>query len=139
MQKSKPVMLAAGLIWALLGVVYAARGQSAALEAAAKHVLLDYGELMLFIVVAVTYANTMEERRLFDVPRIKVANSRLTYRQLFSIGLAGRLFIVSSSPNPPHRRLRRHPSRSVTIVQAAAFLVGEGFSAPAHEAVHEGR
>jgi Na+/H+ antiporter NhaD/arsenite permease-like protein len=83
MRKSKPVMLAAGLIWALLGLVYAARGESAALEAAAKHVFLDYGELMLFIVVAVTYVNTMEERRLFDVLRLRVATKRLTYRQLF--------------------------------------------------------
>lgn len=30
MRKSKPVMLAAGLIWALLGMVYAARGQRGA-------------------------------------------------------------------------------------------------------------
>ena len=36
-------MLAAGLIWALLGSIYAAHGQTAALEAAAKHVILDYG------------------------------------------------------------------------------------------------
>jgi hypothetical protein len=69
LRKSKPVMLAAGLIWALLGVVYAAHGQSAALEAAAKHVILDYGELMLFLVVAITYVNTMQERRIFAAVR----------------------------------------------------------------------
>ncbi len=51
LRKSKPVMLAAGLIWALLGVVYAMEGKSAELEIAAKHVILDYGELMLFLVV----------------------------------------------------------------------------------------
>src|SRR5262245_11466042 len=58
LRKSKPVMLAGGLIWALLGIVYAAHGQSAALEASAKHVILDYGELMLFLIVAITYVNT---------------------------------------------------------------------------------
>ena len=35
LRKSKPVMLAAGLIWALLGIVYAANGRSAELEVAA--------------------------------------------------------------------------------------------------------
>lgn len=83
LRKSKPVVLAAGLIWAMLGVVYAANGQSPALEAAAKHVILDYGELMLFLIVAITYVNTMQERRVFDALRVKLVNLGLTYRQLF--------------------------------------------------------
>ncbi|MGB3502505.1 MAG: sodium:proton antiporter NhaD [Mesorhizobium sp.] len=83
MRKSKPVMLAAGLIWALLGVVYAMNGQSAALEAAAKHVILDYGELMLFLIVAITYVNTMRERRVFDALRSTLVGMNLSYRQLF--------------------------------------------------------
>jgi Na+/H+ antiporter NhaD/arsenite permease-like protein len=83
LRKSKPVMLAAGLIWALLGVVYAAHGRSAELEAAAKHVILDYGELMLFLVVAITYVHTMQERRVFDALRSRLVSKRLTYRQLF--------------------------------------------------------
>jgi Na+/H+ antiporter NhaD/arsenite permease-like protein len=83
LRKSQPVMLGAGLIWALLGLVYAAHGQSAVLEAAAKHVILDYGELMLFLVVAITYVNTMQERRVFDALRTTLVSRRLTYRQLF--------------------------------------------------------
>jgi Na+/H+ antiporter NhaD/arsenite permease-like protein len=83
LRKSKPVMLAAGLIWALLGIVYAVHGESAALEAAAKQVILDYGELMLFLVVAITYVHTMQERRVFDALRSRVVSRRLTYRQLF--------------------------------------------------------
>ncbi len=83
LRKSKPVMLAAGLIWALLGIVYATHDQSEALEAAAKHVILDYGELMLFLVVAITYVNTMQERRVFDALRTALVGMRLTYRQLF--------------------------------------------------------
>ncbi|MBX3575603.1 MAG: sodium:proton antiporter NhaD [Rhizobiaceae bacterium] len=83
MRKSKPVMLAAGLIWALLGITYAANGQSAALEAAAKHVILDYGELMLFLVVAITYVNTMQERRAFEALRTRLVSLNLSYRQLF--------------------------------------------------------
>jgi Na+/H+ antiporter NhaD/arsenite permease-like protein len=83
LHKSKPVMLAAGLIWALLGLVYTMHGQSAALEAAAKHVILDYGELMLFLVVAITYVNTMQERRVFDTLRTRLVSMNLSYRQLF--------------------------------------------------------
>jgi len=83
MRKSKPVMLAAGLIWALLGIVYAVNGHSAALEVAAKHVILDYGELMLFLIVAITYVNTMQERGAFDALRTLLVNLRLSYRQLF--------------------------------------------------------
>lgn len=83
MRKSKPVMLAAGVIWALLGIVYASRGESAALEAAAKHVILDYGELMLFLIVAITYVNTMRERRVFDALRSTLVSRNLSYRQLF--------------------------------------------------------
>lgn len=83
LRKSKPVMLAAGLIWALLGIAYAIHGESTALEAAAKHVIQDYGELMLFLVVAITYVNTMQERRVFDTLRTKLVSLGLSYRQLF--------------------------------------------------------
>ena len=83
LRKSKPVMLTAGLIWALLGTVYAMHGESAALEVAAKHVILDYGELMLFLVVAITYVNTMQERRVFDALRSRLVSMKLSYRQLF--------------------------------------------------------
>jgi Na+/H+ antiporter NhaD/arsenite permease-like protein len=83
LRKSKPVMLAAGLIWALLGLAYAANDKSTALEAAAKHVILDYGELMLFLVVAITYVNTMQERRVFEALRSRLVSMKLSYRQLF--------------------------------------------------------
>jgi Na+/H+ antiporter NhaD/arsenite permease-like protein len=92
LRKSKPVMLAAGLIWALLGFVYALHGKSAALEVEAKHVLLDYGELMLFLVVAITYVNTMKERRVFDALRTRLVGRGFTYRQLFWL-IGGLAFI----------------------------------------------
>ncbi len=83
LRKSKPVMMAAGLIWGLLGIVYWINGQSAVLEAAAKHTILDYGELMLFLIVAITYVNTMQERRIFSALRSKLVSLNLSYRQLF--------------------------------------------------------
>ena len=83
LRKSKPVMLAAGLIWAIVGIAYALAGQNAVLEAEAKHVILDYGELMLFLVVAITYVNVMKERRVFDALRTFLVSMNLSYRQLF--------------------------------------------------------
>ena len=83
MRKSKPVMLAAGLIWALIGVAYAMAGQSDAAHSHAIEIIEEYGELFLFLIVAITYVNTLEERRAFDVLRVKLVGLGLGYRQLF--------------------------------------------------------
>ncbi len=83
MRKSKPVLLAAGLIWALIGIGYAMQGQSASAESQAQHMLYEYGELFLFLLVAITYVNTLEERRVFEVLRARLTERGLSYRQLF--------------------------------------------------------
>ena len=58
MAKSKPVLVAAGLIWALIGFAYTQPAWAAA-EAAAQHAIFEYGELFLFLMVAITYVNTL--------------------------------------------------------------------------------
>lgn len=83
MRKSKPVMLAAGLIWALIGIAFGAAGQSEAAHFHALEIIEEYGELFLFLIVAITYVNTLEERRAFDVLRMKLVGLGLGYRQLF--------------------------------------------------------
>ena len=83
MRKSKPVMLAAGLIWALIGIAFSAAGQSEAAHAHAAEIIEEYGELFLFLIVAITYVNTLEERRAFDVLRMRLVGLGLGYRQLF--------------------------------------------------------
>ena len=85
MRKSKPVMLAGGLIWALIGIAYAQAGLSGRAHEQAVHIIEEYGELFLFLLVAITYVNTLEERRVFDVLRAKLVNMGLGYRQLFWI------------------------------------------------------
>ena len=90
LRKSKPVLLAAGLIWALIGMAYAAAGMGDKAEEAAQHVIMEYGELFLFLLVAITYVNTLEERRVFDVLRVKLTGKKLSYRNLFWLtGIAG--------------------------------------------------
>jgi Na+/H+ antiporter NhaD/arsenite permease-like protein len=90
LRKSKPVMLAAGLIWALIGLAYAAQGLSDSAHEAAVELIEEYGELFLFLLVAITYVNTLEERRAFEVLRARLVGLGLGYRALFLItgGLA---------------------------------------------------
>jgi len=65
LRKSKPVIIAAGLIWAVVAWVYQAHGYTTEAEHALRHNLLEYAELMLFLLVAMTYINAMEERQVF--------------------------------------------------------------------------
>ena len=83
LRKSKPVVLAAGVIWALIAIVYAQHGIDQAVEEAVRHNILEYAELMLFLLVAMTYINSMEERQIFDALRSWLVRKRFTYRQLF--------------------------------------------------------
>ena len=83
LRKSKPVLVAAGVIWAMIGWQYVQAGYPAESEAAFRHTLLEFAELMLFLLVAMTYINALEERRLFDVLRSWMVRKGFSYRQLF--------------------------------------------------------
>ena len=84
MRKSKPVLVAAGVIWILIGFVYS--GDNAVLaEEAFRENLLKFAELMLFLLVAMTYINALEERRLFDALSAWLMKKGFTYRKLFWI------------------------------------------------------
>ena len=83
LRKSKPVILAAGIIWAMIGIVYANNGMPHAAEQAVRHNLLEYSELMLFLLVAMTYINAMEERLVFDALRSWLIRKGFGFRQLF--------------------------------------------------------
>jgi NhaD family Na+/H+ antiporter len=85
LRKSKPVILGAGLIWGCIGWVYVNHGMPNAAEHAVRHNLLEYAELMLFLLVAMTYINTMEERRIFDALRAWLIRSGFGFRSLFWI------------------------------------------------------
>ncbi len=95
MAKSKPVVMAAGLIWGLIGLAFSAAGQGEAAHRAALEVIEEYGELFLFLLVAVTYVNTLEERRAFEVLRGALVRLGLSYRLLF--GLTGVLAFFLSA------------------------------------------
>lgn len=83
LRKSKPVLLAAGLIWILIAAVYASHGLNHAAEAAVRHNILEYSELFLFLLVAMTYINAMDERLVFESLRSWLVRSGFSYRALF--------------------------------------------------------
>jgi len=83
LRKSKPVMLAAGVIWGSIGWYYTSHGLSELAENAVRHNLLEYAELMLFLLVAMTYINSMEERKVFDALRSWLINKGFSFRKLF--------------------------------------------------------
>ncbi len=83
LRKSKPVILAAGIIWGMIGYVYASHGMSELAEEAVRHNLLEYAELMLFLLVAMTYINAMEERQVFDALRAWLIHKGFGLRTLF--------------------------------------------------------
>jgi NhaD family Na+/H+ antiporter len=85
LRKSKPVILAAGLIWGIIGWFYASNGMPHEAELAVRHNLEEYAELMLFLLVAMTYINAMEERRVFDALRAWLVRSGFGFRALFWI------------------------------------------------------
>ena len=83
LRKSKPVLLVAGIIWGLIGYVYATNGMTHAAEAAVRHNLLEYAELMLFLLVAMTFINAMAERQVFEALRAWLINKGFGFRKVF--------------------------------------------------------
>nr|WP_238532363.1 sodium:proton antiporter NhaD [Methylophaga frappieri] len=86
MRKSKPVIVAAGLIWALIAFVYAQQSDPVFHETAGimiRHNLLEYVELFLFLLAAMTFINTMGERGIFDGVRAWLVNQGFSLRSIF--------------------------------------------------------
>ena len=83
LRKSKPVLFSAGLIWVLIAYIYVGHGFTHEAEAAIRHNILEYAELFLFLLVAMTYINAMEERQVFEALRSWLVRSGFGYRKLF--------------------------------------------------------
>ena len=84
LRKSVPVILAAGVIWAVVAIQYAGSTDHE-VEHAVREFLIEFGELFLFLLAAKTYVNAMSERREFDALRGWHVQKGFGYRQLFWI------------------------------------------------------
>ena len=85
LRKSKPVLLAAGIIWILIAMAYNSHGLTHVAEEGIRHNFLEYTELFFFLLVAMTYINAMIERGVFDELRDWLVARGFSYRALFWI------------------------------------------------------
>ena len=85
LRKSKPVILAAGIIWAIIAYQYAASSIPHETAEAVRHFLTEFAELFLFLLTAMTYVNAMSERRVFGALRSWLVSRQYSYRKLFWI------------------------------------------------------
>jgi Na+/H+ antiporter NhaD/arsenite permease-like protein len=100
LSKSKPVILAAGIIWAHAAILSKEAGVSAEdMHKAFEYNLKEYAELMLFLLVAMTYINSMSERNVFEALRSWLVRKQFGYRKLFLITGITTFFLSSVADN----------------------------------------
>ena len=83
LRKSKPVIVAAGIIWTLVAIAYMRHGDTHTAGIAVRHNLLEFGELFLFLLAAMTYINTMDERGVFDALRVWLVSQGFSLKKIF--------------------------------------------------------
>ncbi|ATX83056.1 sodium/proton antiporter, NhaD family [Mariprofundus ferrinatatus] len=83
LRKSKPVMVAAGLIWVLVAIAFNSHGDTTSAHEMIQHNILEYAELLLFLLAAMTYVNTMEERNVFAALRSFLVSKGLSLKAIF--------------------------------------------------------
>ena len=85
LRKSKPVLFAAGIIWAMIAWIGAKNDFSHSVEDAIMHAFSEFSQLMLFLLVAMTFINSMTERNVFEKLRSKLLAQDYSYKKLFWI------------------------------------------------------
>jgi Na+/H+ antiporter NhaD/arsenite permease-like protein len=94
LRKSKPVIVAAGLIWVLVAIAFQQAGDVDRAHLEIRGDLLEFVELFLFLLAAMTFINTMEERGVFDMLRVWLVTREFSLRKIFWI--TGALAFVMS-------------------------------------------
>jgi Na+/H+ antiporter NhaD/arsenite permease-like protein len=94
LRKSTPVMVAASLIWILAALSFRVEGRGEEIGRYLRPVLLDFSELFLFLLSAMSFVNTMVERNVFEVLRCRLTQMRLSSRGIYwAVGALA--FVVS--------------------------------------------
>ncbi|MBD1545209.1 sodium:proton antiporter NhaD [Roseibium aggregatum] len=97
LEKSIPVLIGAGVIWAIVGIVTHLQPDHVIVEQAEfgfEHSIIEIGELTFFLVTAMTYVVTLQERNVFEMVRYKLLGAGLSQRAIFwATGLAA--FLLS--------------------------------------------
>jgi Na+/H+ antiporter NhaD/arsenite permease-like protein len=85
LRKSKPVLFAAGIIWAMIAWIGAKNDFSHSVEDAIMYAFSEFSQLMLFLLVAMTFINSMTERNVFEKLRSRLLAQDYSYKKLFWI------------------------------------------------------
>ena len=93
LRKSKPVILAAGLIWTIVAFLVVSKTNDPHLQKLAitdmkakiSHTLVEFSELFLFLLVAMTYINAMNARKVFDSLKGYLVSKGYSFKQIFWI------------------------------------------------------
>ncbi len=83
LRKSKPVTIAAGLMWVIIGIAFALQGDTHSAEEGVRHYLLEYAEVLLFLLAAMTYVNVLEERNVFEAIRGWLVSRGFSLRMIY--------------------------------------------------------
>ena len=82
--KAKPALFAGTFMFMLIGVYFAINGMNPdPLHDEIEKLILEIAEIFFFLLVAMTFIETLIERRVFDVMKYKLVSKGYSYKKLF--------------------------------------------------------
>jgi len=82
--KAKPALFAGTFMFMLIGIYYAINGLNPdGLHHELEHLILEIAEIFFFLLVAMTYIETLLERGVFDLMKYKLVSKGYSYKKLF--------------------------------------------------------
>ena len=82
--KAKPALFAGTFMFMLIGIYYAINGMDPhGLHEELEALILEIAEIFFFLLVAMTYIETLIERGVFDLMKFKLVSKGYTYKKLF--------------------------------------------------------
>jgi Na+/H+ antiporter NhaD/arsenite permease-like protein len=111
------------VIWVLVAIAWHSHGLTGAMDLLRQNAM-ELGELLLFLIAAMTYVNTLEERNVFAALRSALVARKLTLRAVFWITGALAFFLSPVLDN----------LTTALVMGAVALALGRGnraFLAPA--------
>ena len=82
--KAKPALFTGAFMFMLIGVYYSLNGMDPEpLHGEMETLILEIAEIYFFLLVAMTYIETLLERRVFDVMKYKLTSHGYSYKKIF--------------------------------------------------------
>jgi Na+/H+ antiporter NhaD/arsenite permease-like protein len=82
--KAKPALFAGTFMFMLIGIYFAINGlDPEPIHTELEHLILEIAEIFFFLLVAMTYIETLIERGVFDLMKYKLVSKGYTYKKLF--------------------------------------------------------